>query len=188
MSADKANEDNVTREEELEADELDTTTAANNPEEESSQDCSNHDDNEDVDRTIRRRRVSDDDEDEVNDKQPLGNILGDDAQGVDAVPDLVNVPIVAGNQPPPQPPAAVAAPQAQQQAAGGGGGGGGGGIMHNNEEKISIRIRIFRGDLQDSIMVQQWVDTLTRGKTINNWSEKQAADMALENLRSEAHK
>jgi hypothetical protein len=60
--------------------------------------------------------------------------------------------------------------------------------MHNNEEKISIRIRIFRGDLQDSIMVQQWVDTLTRGKTINNWSEKQAADMALENLRSEAHK
>jgi hypothetical protein len=95
------------------------------------------------------------------------------------------VPIVAGNKPPPQPPAAVAAPQAQQQAAGGGGGGG---IMQNNGEKISIRIPIFKGDSQDSITVQQWVDTLTRAKTINNWSEKQAADMALENLRSEAHK
>jgi hypothetical protein len=188
MSGDKANDDNVTREqEEEEADELDTTTAANNPEDESSQDGSNHDDNEDVDGTIRRRVSDDDNKDEVNDEQPLGNILGDNAQGVDAVPDLINVPIVAGNQPPPQPPAAVTAPQAQQQAAGGGGGGGGG-IMQNNGEKISIRIPIFRGDLQDSITVQQSVDTLTRAKTINNWSEKQAANMALENLRSEAHK
>jgi hypothetical protein len=185
MSADKANEDNVTREqEEEEADELDTTTAANNPEDECSQDGSNHDDNKDVDGTIRRRVSDDDNEDDVDDEQPLGNILGNEAQGVDAVPDLVNVPIVAWNQPPPQPPAAVAAPQAQQQAAGGGGGG----IMQNNAEKISIRIPIFRGDLQDSRTVQQWVDTLTREKTINNWSEKQAANMALENLRSEAHK
>jgi hypothetical protein len=130
--------------------------------------------------------VSDDDKEEVVDEQPLGNLLGDDAEDVDAVPDLVNAPIVAGNQPPPQPPAAVAAPQAQQQAAGGGGGGG---IMQNNGEKISIRIPNFRGDSQDSITVQQWVDTLTRAKTINNWSsEKQAADIALENLQSEAHK
>jgi hypothetical protein len=201
MSADKANEDNVTRrkeeerqrrkEEEKEADELDTTTAANSQEDESSQDDgSNHDDDEDVDGTI--RRIVSDDNEEVVDEQPLGNILGNDAEDVDLVPDHINVPIVAGNQPPPQPPAAVAAPQAQQQAAGGGGGrgggGGGGGIMQNNGEKISIRILIFRGDLQDSITVQQWVDTLTRAKTINNWSEKQAADMALENLRSEAHK
>jgi hypothetical protein len=58
--------------------------------------------------------------------------------------------------------------------------------MQNNGEKISIRIPIFKGDSQDSITVQQWVDTLTRAKTINNWSEKQAADMALENLRSGA--
>jgi hypothetical protein len=181
MSADKANEDNVTREqEEEEAEKLDTTTAANNPEDESCQDGSNHDDNEYVDGTI-RRRVSDNDKDKVDEEQPLGNILGDGAQGIDAVPDLVNVPIVAGNQPPPQPPAAVAAPQAQQQAAGRGGGGGGG-IMQNNAEKISIRIPIFRGDSQDSITVQQWVDTLTRAQTINNWSEKQAADMALKNL------
>jgi hypothetical protein len=70
------------------------------------------------------------------------------------------------------------APQAQQQAAGGGGGG----SMQNNGEKISIRIPIFRGDSQDSITVQQVVDTLTRAMSINNWSEKQAADMALENL------
>jgi hypothetical protein len=60
--------------------------------------------------------------------------------------------------------------------------------MQNNGEKISIRIPIFRGDSQDSITVQQWVDTLTRAKTINNWLEKQGANMALENLRSEAHK
>jgi hypothetical protein len=66
-----------------------------------------------VDGTI-RKIVSDADGDEVVDEQPLENILGDDAQDVDAVLDLVNVPIVAGNQPPPQPPAAVAAPQAQQ--------------------------------------------------------------------------
>jgi hypothetical protein len=60
--------------------------------------------------------------------------------------------------------------------------------MQNNTEKISIRIPIFRGDSQDLITVQQWVDTLTRAQTINNWSEQQAANMALENLRSEAHK
>jgi hypothetical protein len=176
MSADKANEDNVTREEEEEeADELDTTTAANNPEDESSQDdSSNHDDDEDVDGTIRRRVSDDEDEEEVVDKQPLGNILGNNTQGVDAVPDLVNVPIVAGNQPPPQPPAAVAAPQAQQQAAGGGRGGGG--IMQNNGENISIRIPIFRGDSQDSITVQQWVDTLTRAKWKENLQWGSAAE------------
>jgi hypothetical protein len=56
MSADKANEDNVTREEQEEADKLDTSTAANNPEDESSQDDGSiHDNNEDVDGTIRRR-------------------------------------------------------------------------------------------------------------------------------------
>jgi hypothetical protein len=112
MSADKAKEDNITREEEEEeADELDTKTAANNPEDESSQDDgSNHNDKEDVDGTIRRRVFDEDDKDKVVNEQPLGNILGNDAQGVDAVPDLVNVPIVAGNQPPPQPPAAAAAP------------------------------------------------------------------------------
>jgi hypothetical protein len=55
-----------------------------------------------VDGTIRRRVSDDDDKEEVDEEQPLGNILGNDAQGVEAVADHVNVPIVAGNQPPPQ--------------------------------------------------------------------------------------
>jgi hypothetical protein len=83
---------------------------ANNPEDESSQDGSNHDNyDEKVDGTIRRRVSDDDDNNKVADKQPLGNILGDDAHDVDAVPVLVNVPLVAENQPPPQPPAAAVA-------------------------------------------------------------------------------
>jgi hypothetical protein len=69
-----------------------------------------------VDGTI-RRIVSDNDKDEVVDKQPLGNILGDDTEDVDAVPDLVNVPIVAGNQPPPHPPAAVGPLMTQEGTA-----------------------------------------------------------------------
>ena len=70
---------------------------------------------------------------------------------------------------------------------GGGGGGGQAGAVAAPDGRVTVKIPLFRGDGSDSITPKQWCETLDRAKRIQNWTEEQAADAAVENLRGVAN-